>query len=135
MMKAYLLYTVFVIVWIIGVYFLFNRKRWRSEKVVIPPSQMDMIAVPQESKIRVVFDQTDHANLDIKSLADLTVKYSDLLTGTYQLPQVSSNAEKLLTEKKNGSGDQEKEKESLQSRDLDLTDYLNIFTLKKLNHQ
>ena len=122
MMVYYLLYGLFVIVWIIGVYLFFNRKKIAPENNNKPQSKIDIIAVPNEPKIRVIFDQSDPANLDMKSLADFTVKYSDLLSGNYALPKEQRIENDILT----GKGESEK------ADNMDLTDYINIFTIKKL---
>jgi len=121
-MIYYILYVIFVIVWIIGIYLLFNRKKIVPKNEEKPQPKIDIIATPNEPKIRLIFDQNNPANLDMKSLADLTVKYSDLISGNYVLPKVDENEFQILTEKK--------EPEKLEN--MDLSEYINIFTIKKL---
>lgn len=117
MIGYYILYFLFTITWILGIYYLFNRKKLLSRTKEKPASEFDIIARPDESKIRIIFDQNNPNNLDIKSLADLTVKYSDLISGNYTLSKEKpvekeiSVPEKLL--------------------ELDLSEYINIFSIKK----
>jgi len=126
MMLYYLLYGIFALVWIMGVYLWFNRKK-SVEKSETSPSDMNIIAMPDNApKIRIVFDQTDSKNLDIKSLADFTVRYADLLSGNYTLPNNAANPNELLT----GKDDVPAEHKSTKAADLDLSDYVNILTIK-----
>ena len=126
MMTGYFLYAIFVVVWIIAIYFLFNRKKSVLKNEVLSAS--DIIASPgKASKIRIVFDQGENNNLDIKSLSDFTVKYSDLLSENYTLPKTVTHPTDLLTEKIDATAEQKPEK----VEDLNLSDYINIFTLQK----
>lgn len=139
-MNSYLLFTGLVILWIVGVYLFFNRKNRGSKPVGEHQYQFDIIAVPNESTIRVVFDHSDPGKIDIKSLNDLTVKYSELISGSYKLPVKEGEPVKDdLTEKKteNDSGDQvqTQDQEEERAENMDLSDYVNILTIKKLNNQ
>jgi hypothetical protein len=127
-----------VILWIVGVYLFFNRKNRGSKLEGEHQYQFDIIAVPNESTIRVVFDRSDPGNIDIKSLNDLTVKYSEIISGNYKLPvKEGKQAKDELTEKKtvNDSGDQVQEQEEERAENMDLSDYVNILSIKKLNNQ
>ena len=124
----YLLFATFTLIWITGIYFLFNRKNFASKTNREQKLQHDIIAQPKESKIRVIFDQGDSADMDIKTLADLTVKYSELLSGNYNLPV---KEKETLTEKSDESEKKEIEKET----DKDMSEYINIFSIKKLKNQ
>jgi len=121
-MIYYILYGIFVIIWIIGIYLLFNRKKIVPKNEDKPQPKIDIIATPNEPKIRLIFDQNNPANLDMKSLADLTVKYSDLISGNYVLPKVEEPVKEELTEKK----------EPDKFENMDLSEYINIFTIKTL---
>ena len=117
-MIYYFLYTFFVIVWIIVIYYIFNRDKFKTKNDHKPQSTFDVIATPNESKIRVVFDQSDSANLDVKSLADLTVKYSDLISANDTLDKAEKR--EVLTE----------ENKPEKTENMDLSEYINIFTIK-----
>ena len=121
----YFLFSIFVVVWIIGVYLFFNREKKVLQPVHAPAS--DIIATTDKvAKIRIIFDYSEKNNLDIKSLADFTVKYADLLSGNYSLPSSVGNDKEELTGESEGS-DLPKQGSAF---DWDLSDYINIFTLK-----
>ena len=117
-------------VWITGIYFLFNRKKIASKSDEKPRSESDIIAMPAESKIRVVFDQNNPCNLEKKSLADHTVRYSDLVTGKNTLPKTVVSETDILTEKIKEISEQKSEK----TGNFDLNKYVNILTIAKANH-
>ena len=119
MIMHYILYVIFVIIWITGVYLFFNRKNNNTEVENELLLQTGIIATPYESKIRVVFDQFV-PNPDIKSLSDFTVKYSDLIAGNYRLQKSEEIESKLLTGR-----EEQKETEK-----MDLAGYINILTIK-----
>ena len=66
--------------------------------------------------------------MDIKTLADLTVKYAELLSGNYNL---TVKEKEVLTEK---SVESEKKEIEIEE-DRDMSDYINIFSIKKLKNQ
>ena len=98
----------------VGVYYFFNRKKFHPKKEKSSPSELSIIAAPQEPKVRLVYEQTSPVNLEKKSLADLTVKYDDYASGNYELPKLLPVNE--LPKKAN---------------EADLSDYINIFSIKK----
>ena len=122
----YALYTVFVMVWIIGIYMFFNRKKIIPEKLSLPPDSDIIATAGKESKIRIVFDQGDKNNLDIQSFADFTVKYSDMMAGRFPFPEPVENPVAPLTEKREEIAGQKTEK----IENVDLSNYVNIFTIK-----
>jgi hypothetical protein len=111
-----------VVVWIAGIYYLFNRHKFIPKKEEKPIPAFNIIAASEEPKIRLVFDENNSTNLDMKSLADLTVKYTDLISGNYALPEKEENKNWLFAE--------EIEPEKAEKKDL--SDYINIFTIKNL---
>jgi hypothetical protein len=120
-MICYVLYSIFVIVWIAGVYMFFIRDKYGTGKQQFAP-EFEIIATPNNAKIRVVFEQNETSNLDIKSLTDFTVKYSDLIAGNYTLPKVEESKKEILMEKN----------EPEKAENLNLSDHINIFTINKL---
>jgi hypothetical protein len=121
MMTEYIFYIILTIVWITGVYFWFNRKKSTPENELSPPDANIIATTGKESRVRIIFDQGDRNNMDIKSLADFTVRYSDLISGNYIFP-----GNDLLTEKIEEPMEQKTE----EAEDLDMRDYINIFTIK-----
>ena len=119
----YFLYIIFVIIWIIGVYYFFNWDNFREKNENRSQSTFDVIAAQKESKIRIIFDPNNINNLDMKSLSDLTVKYSDLISGNYTLHRVDKSEIETLAEKDKPE----------KAENMDLSNYINIFTIKFLN--
>jgi len=127
MMLYYVLFVVFVLVWIIGVYLFFNRKK--TELKTLLASDSDIIATTGKTpKIRIVFDHGEKNNMDIKSLSDFTVKYSDLISGNYSLPSTVKDDQERLTGEREGTATEQRSERAF---DLDMNEYVNIFTLKK----
>lgn len=134
---------IFALVWIIIVYFIFNKKKSNEITLKYETTARDILVVPKldddfprELKVNMVFENDKDVSTDV--MADMTINMKDLLNGTYKVPDHLNKYAKTV--EKNTSIEQLKELNSLKKEEviekkmestIDINKLINLQNLKR----